>query len=96
MKTQETTELPSGSRPLGAVVQERTVTAKTTPGESVTALTGDVAIPLMTLANLEKLYILQALKQCGGNKPKTAAALGVSVKTIYNKLHQYGVNSETL
>ena len=31
------------------------------------------------------------LEQCSGSKEKTAEVLGVSVKTLYNRLRQYGV-----
>jgi DNA-binding NtrC family response regulator len=46
--------------------------------------------PILTLAQLEKLYILDMLKKTGNNKTKTAELLGVSLKTIYNKLASYG------
>ena len=29
------------------------------------------------------------LKRCGGNKTRTAAMLGVSLKTLYNRLNAY-------
>ena len=31
------------------------------------------------------------LEHCSGTKEKTAEVLGVSVKTFYNRLRQYGV-----
>jgi DNA-binding NtrC family response regulator len=45
--------------------------------------------PLLTLAQLEKLYILDILNKSGNNKTKAAEILGVSLKTIYNKLASY-------
>ena len=45
--------------------------------------------PLLTLAQLEKLYILDILQKSGNNKTKAAEILGVSLKTIYNKLASY-------
>ncbi len=39
-----------------------------------------------TLADAEREVLLATLRHCGGNKRRTAEMLGVSVKTIYNKL----------
>jgi two-component system NtrC family response regulator len=35
------------------------------------------------------------LDRCGGNKPKAAAELGVSLKTLYNKLNQAAALDKT-
>lgn len=43
---------------------------------------------------LEKRYIRATLKKCGGNKTKTAALLGITVKTLYNKIHYYGMSGD--
>jgi DNA-binding NtrC family response regulator len=45
----------------------------------------------MTLAELEKRHIEYALSYFKGSKAKTAQALGISLKTLYNKLHTYGM-----
>jgi DNA-binding NtrC family response regulator len=42
-----------------------------------------------SLADVEMEYILQVYAKNGGNKQVTAAELGVSLKTLYNKLHKY-------
>ena len=41
----------------------------------------------MTLHDLEMQYILRVLEQNNGNKPETAKQLGISLKTLYNKLN---------
>ncbi|MGB0452703.1 MAG: sigma 54-interacting transcriptional regulator [Bacteriovoracaceae bacterium] len=45
----------------------------------------------MTLDELEKKHICRTLDHLGGNKTKTAKMLGITVKTLYNKLHSYGM-----
>jgi two-component system, NtrC family, response regulator AtoC len=46
-----------------------------------------VRIPIgTTMAEAEREVLLATLKHCGGNKRRTAEMLGVSLKTVYNKL----------
>jgi len=42
-----------------------------------------------TLYEMEKKAILNALNKYGGDKNKTANMLGISLRTLYNKLEQY-------
>jgi len=42
----------------------------------------------VTLAQLEKRYIVDVLKACGGNKSKTAEILGISRAALWRKLKQ--------
>ena len=46
--------------------------------------------PSITIQELEKRYILRALGHFDGNKTQAANALGITIKTLYNKLHEYG------
>lgn len=43
----------------------------------------------MRLEEIEKIAILNTLKENGGNRTDTAQQLGISVKTLYNKLDKY-------
>lgn len=45
----------------------------------------------MPLDEVEKGHILRTLAYHQGNKTKTAHSLGITIKTLYNKLHRYGV-----
>jgi transcriptional regulator with GAF, ATPase, and Fis domain len=45
----------------------------------------------MPLDDVEKNHILRTLTYNHGNKTKTAQSLGITIKTLYNKLHRYGV-----
>ena len=50
-----------------------------------------VVVPLGTsLAESERSLIYATLNRCGGNKTRAAEVLGVSLKTLYNRLHEYG------
>jgi DNA-binding NtrC family response regulator len=44
---------------------------------------------LPTLEQVEQRYLTLVLQKAGGNKVQAAKMLGVSVKTIYNKLNSY-------
>jgi DNA-binding NtrC family response regulator len=46
-----------------------------------------------TLAEAERLLILQTLERVGNNKAEAARQLGLDVKTIRNKLRAYGLGS---
>jgi transcriptional regulator with PAS, ATPase and Fis domain len=52
---------------------------------------GDELIPL---AELEKRQILHAVEKCGGNRTQAAKKLGISIRTLRNKLHEYGVGAK--
>jgi transcriptional regulator with PAS, ATPase and Fis domain len=45
----------------------------------------------MTLEELERLHILRCLEHFDGNKTRAAQSLGITIKTLYNKLHRYGI-----
>lgn len=44
------------------------------------------------LAEIERLAVTQTLKSCEWNKAQAARMLGISEKTIYNKLKQYNAS----
>jgi DNA-binding NtrC family response regulator len=47
---------------------------------------------LSPLAEIEKRHILHVLNHCQGNRTHAANLLGISVRTMRNKLHEYGVH----
>jgi DNA-binding NtrC family response regulator len=42
-----------------------------------------------SLADAERSMIFATLRHCAGNKTRAAALLGVSLKTLYNRLNAY-------
>jgi DNA-binding NtrC family response regulator len=51
-----------------------------------------IEIPIgMTLDEADKRLILATLEQCGGVKKRSAELLGISLKTLYNRLDEYGL-----
>jgi DNA-binding NtrC family response regulator len=47
-----------------------------------------------SIADVEKDLIMATLEQLKGNKKAAAASLGVSLKTLYNRLKEYGEDAE--
>lgn len=45
----------------------------------------------MTMADVEKLHIMNTLRLFGGNRDKTAKALGIGARTLYRKLREFGI-----
>ena len=42
-----------------------------------------------TVAEMERRLMLATLEQCGGTKERAAQMLGISLKTLYNRLREY-------
>ena len=51
----------------------------------------EVKFEEVALHDLEKKHILATLDHLSGNKTRAAKSLGITVKTLYNKLHSYGL-----
>lgn len=45
----------------------------------------------MTLEEIEKQTILQAMKECGNNLSQVAALLGISRGALYRRLEKYNL-----
>ena len=58
-------------------------------------LTNQAAPINMPLEELEKVHILRCLDHFDGNKTRAAQSLGITIKTLYNKLHRYGILDKT-
>lgn len=51
---------------------------------------GRAAAARLNLAEIERLYILEVLKEAGGSRTQAATVLGLDRKTLYRKLKSYG------
>lgn len=56
------------------------------------AMAPDQVVPLLigaTVGEIERELVLQTLARCDGNRTRAARVLGVSVRTLRNKIRQY-------
>ena len=97
----ETAPWPGNVRELGNVLERALIVA---PGPDITAAdlpgleparpagtaVGDAGAAL-SLVDREREAILDALRRCDGHRERAAKLLGVSVRTLYNRLKQYGI-----
>jgi len=58
-------------------------TPQAATGETITVQVGT------SIAQAERQLILATFEHCGHNKERTAAALGISLKTLYNRLKEF-------
>jgi DNA-binding NtrC family response regulator len=65
--------------------------ARTTSPAGSPAADGGPQVAGMTIEELEKLAIQQTLRSCNGNKAAAARHLGITEKTIYNKMSRLGL-----
>ncbi|HWD18033.1 MAG TPA: sigma-54 dependent transcriptional regulator [Verrucomicrobiae bacterium] len=52
------------------------------------------ASEVVSLAEVEKRHIFAALEKTNNNRTHAAKLLGISIRTLRNKLHEYGVSSK--
>lgn len=50
--------------------------------------------PDMTLGEIEKRVIFETLRRCGGNRTRTAEKLGISLRTLRNKLKAFKIQEQ--
>jgi DNA-binding NtrC family response regulator len=68
---------------------ESDVPAPETPAPS---LAPNEVVPLLigsTVGEIERELVLQTLARCDGNRTRAARVLGLSVRTLRNKIRQY-------
>lgn len=73
----------------GAVLSPEDLPERIRANGATAALLSKAKTEKMSLAELERNYILDTLSDCNGNKSKTAEILGLDRKTLYRKLNEY-------
>jgi DNA-binding NtrC family response regulator len=76
-----------GDAPTGPI--ENSPAPEHTPEDSITVVANQHTDDLMTLAELERQYILSTLAQNEGNRSRTAEVLDINIRTLRNKLKEY-------
>jgi DNA-binding NtrC family response regulator len=62
------------------------------PQIAASSLTPNQIVPMLigaTVSEVERELVLQTLARCDGNRTRAARVLGVSVRTLRNKIRQY-------
>ena len=66
-----------------------------TPETPASSLAPNEIVPLLigsTVGEIERELVLQTLARCDGNRTRAARVLGVSVRTLRNKIRQYSAD----
>jgi len=78
--------------PIRYVPKETPAEGGTEPDLSVQAATGEP----VTLKEMEKTMIFDALRRVKGNRTQASKILGISVRTMRNKLQEYESEGEAI
>jgi len=80
----------TGARPICQTLSERRRSEHDPNGGAAQQEPRVLRVPVGTrLCDVERWMIFSTLRKCGGNKTRAAALLGVSLKTLYNRLNAY-------
>ncbi len=69
--------------------EEQTIEAKDLCSDSTPPQTKDEALSVMPIHEMEKRLILKSLDETSGNRTQAADLLGISVRTLRNKINEY-------
>jgi two-component system, NtrC family, response regulator HydG len=64
-------------------------------GGAIRATIAEASARRVSLADLERAYILEIVRSTGGNKSRAAEILGLDRKTLYRKLQEYGAEASS-
>lgn len=65
------------------------------PEAPLTASSPNEIVPLLigaTVGEVERELVLQTLARCDGNRTRAARVLGISVRTLRNKIREYSTS----
>jgi len=74
-----------------AVASGNSATANPTTATATTTSTPTDTEGDLTLGDMEKRLIEKTLEKCGGNRTHAARKLGISIRTLRNKINEYGL-----
>jgi len=74
------------------MTHESAVPAPEIPAPSLTPCEVVLLLIGSTVGEIERELVLQTLARCGGNRTRAARVLGVSVRTLRNKIRLYSAN----
>jgi DNA-binding NtrC family response regulator len=80
----------------GAVLTPEDLPERIRSNGASTAILAKARSRRLTLEELEREYILEILREAGGNKSKAAEMLGLDRKTLYRKLDEYRARDASL
>ena len=70
-----------------AIATESAAPPAATPAASV--LSEGISSDDWTIESMERRLVLESLKRTDGNRTKAAEMMGISIRTLFNKLNQY-------
>ena len=80
----------SGSKPsLAEQIEVRRVPDRREDSSGISIPEGTMIRSGLTVSDMERALIMETLRECDNNRTKAAKLLGISIRTLRNKLHEY-------